>query len=455
MPLPNGAGALRRLTLIGCTAIVLLSAWIQLRVLAGTDVVQPIRADAASYVSYAWNMREYRTFSRARTWQSEAPVAPAPDKLTLPGYPAFLALFLEGKPDQEFIAKATTVQALLGVASCALVLMIALRVLPAPAALAVGMVTAISPHLATISTYLLTESLFTFLLAAFVYAAVRAVQAPARLPWYLASAGLLAVASYIRPQLEVLPVVLLMALPASPAVRKHWKNAVAAIALFLALMAPWQWRNAGVERPVGEPDLLATTLYHGSFPDFMYRGNPQSRGIPYRFDPLAREHSESLQGAVGWIRSEFRRDPAGMTWWYLFGKPCSFMSWNIVAGFGDIFIYPISRSPFVEGGALVSVRALARLLHAPLMILGFAAALAGALRPRLLAPRADASDAVRALSIMLLAIVVVHMIGAPFPRYGIPFRWMSYLLAMLALVRLLPVIVGRPGPASSEQPGGL
>lgn len=448
----TGAGTLRRLTLIGCAAIVLLSAWIQLRVLAGTDVIQPIRADAASYVSYAWNLREFGTFSRARTWQAEAPAAPTPDKLTLPGYPAFLALFLHARPDRSFIAKATTAQALLGVATCILVLMIALRLLPVPAALAVGLLTAICPHLATISTYLLTESLFTFLAAAFVYTAIRAMQAPDRLRWYLASAGLLAAASYVRPQLQVACVVLLLALVVSPAVRKFWKPVVSAIALFVVLMAPWQLRNAGIERPSGEPDLLASTLYHGSFPGFMYRGNPQSQGFPYRFDPLAHEHSESAQAAFAWIRSEFRRDPLEMTRWYVFGKPYYFMSWNIVAGFGDVFIYPVSRSPFGADGTLAPIRAVARALHAPLMILGFAGILSGALRPRLLALPVDAEPAIRGLSIMLLAIIVVHMIGAPFPRYGIPFRWMCYLMAMFPMLRLLPVILGGATPAEPGRP---
>lgn len=450
MSLPTGAGTLRRITLIGCTTIVLLSAWIQLRVLAGTDVINPIRADAASYVSYAWNMRESGTFSRARTWQAEVPVAPVPDKLTLPGYPIFLSLFLDGRPDAAFIAKATTAQALLGVGTCILVLMTAFRLLPVPGALGVGALTAISPHLATISTYLLTESLFTFLLTAFVYLAVRAAQAPDRLQWYLASAGMLAAASYVRPQLQALPFVMLLALAASPAIRRHWKRVVAAVALFVVLMAPWQLRNAGVQRPAGEPDLLASTLYHGSFPGFMYRGDPASQGFPYRFDPLAREHGGSVEAAGAWIRSEFHRDPVGMTRWYLLGKPVYFMSWNIVAGFGDVFIYPISRSPFAPGGALAPVRALARMLHAPLMILGFAAILIGAVRPRVLAPRADVQVAVRALSIMLLAVTVVHMIGAPFPRYGIPFRWMFYLMAMFPILRLMPVIVGRPSPLEAE-----
>lgn len=429
---------LRRLTLIAGAGIILLSAWIQLRVLAGTEVIQPVRADAASYVSYAWNMREFGVFSRAQTWRAETPAAPIPDKLTLPGYPAFLALFLDGRPDHAFIAKVTTVQALLGIGTCALVLMISLRLLPVPAAVAAGTLTAISPHLATISTYLLTESLFTFLLAAFVYTGVRAVQAPERLRWYLASAGLLAAASHVRPQLQALPIVVLLAMAASPVVRKHWKRISAALVLFVALMAPWQLRNAGVERPPGEPDLLATTIYHGSFPGFMYHGESQSRGFPYRFDPLAHKHSESAQAAGAWIRSEFRRDPAGMTRWYLLGKPFYFMSWNIVAGFGDIFIYPVSRSPYLKGGALAPVRALARLLHAPLMTLGIIAILIGAVRPCILTPRTDTRACVRALSIMLLVIVVVHMVGAPFPRYGIPFRWLFYLMAMLTILRLLP-----------------
>lgn len=424
-----------QIVLVASAAVLLLSAWIQTRVVNETEVIFPINADAGTYVAYAWNLREYHTFSRERTWKSANPEAPTPDKLTLPGYPLFLSLWLDGKPDQEFIAKATTVQALIGIATCLLVLMIAFRLLPASWAITVGGVTAIHPHFATINTYLLTEGLFTFLLAASIYAAVRAVQAPERLSWYLLCAVLVAATSHVRPQLQIFPFVLLLAMGLSSALRSHWRPLGLALLLFGSLMVPWQLRNASIERPHGEPILLAATLYHGSFPDFMYQDDPKTRGFPYLADPLADERTASLDTTFDWIRAEFERDPLEMTRWYLLGKPWSFMSWGIVAGLGDVFIYPIWRSPYLGTSALAYLRLASWRLHYPLMLLGLLAATAGAIRPPLVTAEPRLHSSIRMLSIVILATIAAHMVGASFPRYGIPYRWMFFLMAAFPALR--------------------
>lgn len=436
-----------QIVLVASAAVLLLSAWIQTRVANETEVIFPINADAGTYVAYAWNLREYHTFSRERTWKSATPEAPTPDKLTLPGYPLFLSLWLDGKPGQEFIAKATTVQALIGVGTCLLVLMIAFRLLPAPWAIAVGTVTAIHPHFATINTYLLTEGLFTFLLAASIYAAVRATQAPERLSWYLLCAVLVAATSHVRPQLQIFPFVLLFGMVLSSALRHHWRRLGLALLLFVSLMAPWQLRNASIERPPGEPILLAATLYHGSFPDFMYRDDPKTRGFPYLADPQADERTASLDKTFDWIRAEFERDPVEMTRWYLVGKPWSFMSWGIVAGLGDVFIYPIWQSPYLGTSALGYLRLVSRGLHYPLMLFGLLAAIAGAMRPSMVTSDPRVQPSVRMLSIAILATLAAHMVGAPLPRYGIPYRWMFFLMAAFPAVRAMAVgrrLLARP-----------
>src|SRR3546814_14416391 len=78
--------------------------------------------------------------------------------------------------DPAFANKVTLAQAAMGVATCLLTLLLALRLLPFGFALLAGVVTAISPPLATIGTYLLTEARFTLLLAGALYACVRAIQ---------------------------------------------------------------------------------------------------------------------------------------------------------------------------------------------------------------------------------------------------------------------------------------
>src|SRR5690606_8753473 len=244
------------------------------------------------------------------------------------------------------------------------------------------------------------------------------------------------------------PFVLLFGMVLSSALRHHWRRLGPALLLFVSLMAPWQLRNASIERPPGEPILLAATLYHGSFPDFMYRDDPKTRGFPYLADPQADERTASLDKTLDWIRAEFERDPVEMTRWYLVGKPWSFMSWGIVAGLGDVFIYPIWRSPYLGTSAMGYLRLVSWRLHYPLMLLGLLAAVAGAGRPSLVAPDPRLQSSIRMLSIVILATIVGHMVGASFPRYGIPYRWLFFLMAAFPALRA--TAVGRRLLASAK-----
>jgi 4-amino-4-deoxy-L-arabinose transferase-like glycosyltransferase len=421
------------LKLIACAAVLLMSAWIQSQVVAHTQVDTPIRADAANYVAYAYNLRHFGVFSHSPTWQYDATTGrPAPDKLTLPGYPAFLSLWLEGKPDMAFVQRVVTMQMLLGVATCALVLLLALRVLPFGWALGVAALTAISPHLATINTYLLTESLFTLLFVASLYALVFAVGSTSRWP-YVAAGLVIGLASLVRPQLQLLPFVLVAVCVAKQSLRPRLPKVLLGFLCFLALLAPWQLRNTGVERAAGEPNLLVTTIYHGSFPSMMYRDDPNSYGIPYRFDPDSTANSRDLGAVFHHIGEEFREQPVRMLRWYLLGKPEFFLSWNIIAGAGDIFIYPVLASPYLQSPVFAGIRALSYWLHWPVTLLALTAMLVAAWRPALLSADGERRQAMRLLAIVFAVIIVMHLVGAPYPRYGIPFRPLVYLLGIAML----------------------
>jgi hypothetical protein len=56
--------------------------------------------------------------------------------------------------------------------------------------------------------------------------------------------------------------------------------------------------------------------------------------------------------------------------------------------------------------------------------------LAAARRPTLLSPDRTQQTAIRLLALTLSYVLAMHMIGAPYPRYSIPFRPLIYLLAM-------------------------
>ena len=436
---PSGRGSQVRLFL--SALVVVLSLWIQVQVVTRTVVRKPVRADAVSYVSYAWNIREHHVFSRARTWVDPS-IEARPDKMTLPGYPAFLALMMtDAGPDPAFVHRVTFAQAVLGALTTLFVLLTASRLLPWGWSLATGLLVAVSPHLATFSTYLLTETLFTFLVCANLYALVRTADEPDDIRWAIASGITAGLASLVRPQWQLALLGLAIVVLVSKTHRKRWPQ-VAAVLLAMALfVVPWQIRNAHTSRSVSDPDLLATTLYHGSFPQLEYHGLPQSRGVPYRFDPAAGLHSQTTHSAFHWIDDEFRRNPVAMTAWYLVGKPIYFLSWDMISGEGDVYFYPVDTSPYLNDPVFKALRNIMYALHWPLNIsalLVVATVLVatyiqqyGTAKKRVIL-----KPTITLLATLMMALMVVHMLGAPFPRYGVPFRPLVILLAMMGIEAL-------------------
>jgi 4-amino-4-deoxy-L-arabinose transferase-like glycosyltransferase len=413
--------------------VVLLSAYIQFSVVARTSIDGPVRSDAIKYVAYAWNLKHYQTFSHAPFW-TEAPSAnPAPDNLTLPGYPVFLSALLGTKVDQGFLDRVTNVQAALGVATCVITLLLALRLMPFGFAVTAGLLTATSPHLATISTYVLTEGLFTFLLTTALYLGARALVPGNNLRRVALAGAMLGLASMVRPQMQVFPWLLLGLSLVVPRCRAYRKKTAIYLACFLLVTMPWQLRNLGVEHAPGDPDLLVTSLYHGSFPGLMYEDDPRTAGYAYSHDPEAARHGASLPAVIAYIADNFQQHPLRYARWYLIGKPVSFLSWADPANAGDIYIFPAMTSPYRSESFFIRVHLLAYWIHWPLMLLALGAMFVAGWRPELLTAVPAQQTMMRFLALTLAYVLVMHMLGAPYPRYGIPFRPLVYLLAVAML----------------------
>src|SRR5207342_90333 len=135
-----------------------------------------------------------------------------------------------------------------------------------------------------VSTNLLTESLFLFLLLGSIYASLLALRSGRR--WPLLGAGLAwGLCSLVRPTTQFLPPLFLIAALALPAMRSYRLPALLILAGFLAAQAPWVVRNQLLPKGPPQPSLLVAFLHHGSYPGFMYHDNPASYGYPYAFDP--------------------------------------------------------------------------------------------------------------------------------------------------------------------------
>ena len=419
---------------LAAITLMLLSALVQFVGVAETRQDGVIHGDATKYVFYAYNLKHHHTFSRVQSFGTgQAAPQVVPDKLTLPGYPLFLSLFLgDGAPDAAFVRRATYAQATLGVVSTLLAFLIALRLLPLGWAFPAGALTALMPHLATVSTHLMTESLFTCLSLASVLAILHAARADARIRHYAVAGLLLGLSCLVRPQLQLLPLLAFVLVASVRRFRPQAPKVLIAAACFLAIVGPWYLRNAAMERPQGEPDLLVSTLYHGSFPNFMYRDDPRTFGYAYRYDPEQARITRDLPSTLGHIRSSFVSEPARYLRWYLLGKPGFFLSWGTVAGVGDIFIYRVLDSPWLERPLFAGIRVVSYALHWPLMLLALAGMFLAIWRPHLLTTDPARKRATIILAAVLLYVIVLHMLGTPLPRYNIPFRPLEFALALVA-----------------------
>lgn len=189
----------------------------------------PPVADAVDYDTLAVNLASGHGFSLN-------PDVPTPKRP--PGFPFFLAavysVFGHSYP------AAMALQAVLGALTCLLVFRTAEKLLGEREAVIAGWLLALYPVLTVYSGLLLTETLFTFLLAGafmfWVYGAGR------RDNWDFALAGLfLGLATLTRPVTLVFPGVLLaVVLLANRALLGKW---LIFLAVFLFTLAPWSARN--------------------------------------------------------------------------------------------------------------------------------------------------------------------------------------------------------------------
>ena len=186
--------------------------------------------------------------------------------------------------------------------------------------------------------------------------------------------------------------------------------------------------------------LMVNFLHHGMYPDFMYEGVPQSHGFPYRYDPRAKKIGKDLPAVLKEILSRFVQAPLRHAKWYLTDKPRVFWSWNMIQGFGDAFVYPVSGSPYFHNTIFRITHRLMYVLHYSFVLL----ALFGCLMAWFPLTRIGLSQEsllmARFCSLLLIYYTCIHMVGAPFPRYSVPLRPYLYGMALFTPYILIRAI---------------
>lgn len=428
--------------LIILAALLALGLFLRITTLYQSAVSEPFRGDAGSYFFYAANLTDDHIFSRARPSALGRGDKPAPDAEVAPGYPLFVAALLgkqwhDGSKAGAFasVRPALIAQTWLSGLLVVLVYIAARRHFPAGTALAAAGLAAISPHLVNANIYLLTESFFTLIFWSGMLLLLLHLEPDSHTGGLLAGATVLALAALTRPTVQYLPVLLAcMMILRDPA---HWRRWAAFLAVFVAIMTAWGLRNLASIGVFSDPLLLRNTLQHGSYPDFMFGGIAESLGQPYRYDPLLSQQ-HSVSGTLSVIIARALQAPGEYLHWYLIGKPLAFFTWHIVpigtsdnllyVG-GDIYLFPTPETPYANSLPHKLTYVLSYALYRPLLLTAVASAVAAWL-PSARTLFGAARPVMQVLSLTLAYVVGIHMVGAPFPRYAIPFQPLLWLLAL-------------------------
>lgn len=416
-------------TLLLAVLILVLGAHLRLGAVAHTEIESPIRADARDYFLYAFNLKEFHTYSRSDSGITRGE-APTPDALRSPGYPVFLAPFIDKANIAASLNNILYAQALIGILTVAVFLLIYRDFLRPAYALAAATLTAISPHLINSTVYLLTECLFTLALGVVILLGRLALRERGML--YPVLAGMaIAVATLVRPTTQYLIVILvaLALLDKGRTVRERLAMTLLMLLPVVLVSGAWTLRNLNSIGATSDPTLLTNFLHHGMYIDFMYEGRPDTYGYPYRFDPLSVQIGNRPIAALEEIKRRFTEKPLPYLQWYLVGKPVQFFAWDLTESVGDAFVYAPRASPYFKDRLFDITHDIAKQLHYPTTILALACAIGLLFRLRNPGP-ADQTPLL--LAAVLLYFVAVHMVGSPFPRYSVPVRPIMYGLALLA-----------------------
>lgn len=160
--------------------LVIVAAGSVLRTLSAleTKVDHPIRGDSIDYFFYAYNLRHSAVYSRSTESYSHWNASVQPDAFRSPGYPFFLSAFVNGnplyvfpggEPNSTIVGRIILSQALISMATLLGVFYVCRGFLPVPLALVATSLTALSPHLIVMNSYVLTETLFCMLVVILAY----------------------------------------------------------------------------------------------------------------------------------------------------------------------------------------------------------------------------------------------------------------------------------------------
>ena len=411
--------------------LLFLALFLRVGYVATLEIDTPIRTDSAKYVAIAVNLLKHGVYSYDTTEN------PQPNSLITPGYPLFLTPFLFLTKNINATYHATIMfQAILGAITVLLAYMISLRLLPAYLAFIIGLLAAISPHFIVTGGYLLSETLFTFLLVLSTYLLISTIEKPTKSK-FLIYGLLMGFAALVRPVGLLLPFFTLVPL----IFVKDFKIKIRTSVLYTAIgvitfWLPWQtWSPMYAPEATNAEKVFA----FGTYPDFTYK-TPELRGYPYREDPEYSQMSSDFSYSVETLIDRTTEDPEKYITWYLIGKPLKYWNWSVVQGMGGPFVYPVKKTLYDKSFFARLTYIAMEFIHPFIVAVMFIGILYFIL---LFMKKRDLSTTEISYAVIATTLVyatLLHMVFVPLPRYSVPFYCFMYMCAFTFIYHFIILI---------------
>ncbi len=397
-----------------------------------TSFVKRVPKDAYAYTMIAYNLANNHVFSSAKDPKGQS----RPDARP-PGYPMFLAGIVAITDSFDaFYITTLWIQSIIGALTVLLSYTLARFLFPGLWSFFPVVLVMISPHMITMSAYILSECLFTFMLLLSIIVFLFAFKSDKLISYGLAGI-ILSMAIFVRPVLGIFPILCSVIVFFLNSNKKRF-SAFLCIVTFLVAAYSFQfswsvWKHAGFGPDVVMVDKLKSALLSGTYPDLTFKNVP---GMPHSEDPEYNTLMEKDYGDICfYIINTFKSDPVKYFTWWFFKKPTMFWSWKVFFSDGINF-YPIYHSWFDINILMKTLRSIMLFVHPILVILAGLSILVYS-RTYFRGTRSIETLCYFLCFALLVHFTIMFMILAPYPRYALPLGPELYLFSVIAIREII------------------
>jgi 4-amino-4-deoxy-L-arabinose transferase-like glycosyltransferase len=417
----------KRLTFLIVCLITITALFIRIKYVEQTVIENPIRADARQYVIYGYNIYSYGIFSK------ELSSKPSPDSFRSPGYPFLISLAFMIGGKHGFYPIVIYFQTILSALLVPLTFFVGIRFLSLAGAIFAAILVAVSPHLISMTSYLLTETLFSFILLSAIHSFYRALEKK-HLFYFVLSGSLFGFAYFTNETVLFLPFLFVIFsiyciyyVQRINISKKMLINISVYLIVFSLFPAIWVWRNYNLSSEVAKGSSRAiAAMSHGAYPDFVYK-NEKFKYFPYREDPMQPAFGSTFRNFSKILFKRFQERPLRYLSWYFFEKPYYVWSWDILQGQGDIYVYPVRISLYHIYPLANLLRILMKYFHPIILIATFIGV------PTFINENFRNKNILSLFNFPFIIIIyytLLYTVFVPWPRYSVPLRPELYLFAL-------------------------